>query len=305
MGWQEETTVIIPAYNEEQAIEKCIKTLFEMYPNIRLIVVDDGSTDQTYEVAEKLLPLYGEKLNIIRQRMNRGYGASLKKGMVKTQTPILVWFDADLQHRPEYLEEMVRPVFEDRAEAVLGAREKGSAFVVRRIPGKMVLRFISQIVARQKIPDLNCGYRVFRTKVILRYLHLLPDGFSASSTSTLLMIKRNYPIQFFPLKVNQRVGKSYVKIFRDGFFTLNLIFRIVLLFDAFLFFSLFAFAQILIGGAYSIYKAYTVGLGFPILGVLIIMSGLLTLFLGILSSQISQMRQERFEIHELNQEKKQ
>lgn len=297
-NWQVFTTVIIPAFNEENAIEKCLSTLLELYPQISIILVDDGSEDQTFQKANRFS---STNVKIIKHAMNKGYGASLKTAMKKVKTPILVWFDADLQHDPKNLPAIVEPILNETADAVLGAREKGSAFVIKRAPGKLLLRVLSQIVARQKIPDLNCGYRSFRTEVIRKYLHLLPDGFSASSTTTLLMLKRNYRTTFFPLQVGPRVGKSYVKFFRDGFRTLGLIFRIVLLFDAFLFFSAFALIQFIIGISYSAYKISMVNLGIPTLGAVILISGLLTFFLGIISSQISEMRQERFELFKENE----
>lgn len=291
--WQRQTTVVIPAFNEELAIGKCLTTLKELYPLLSIIVVDDGSTDSTFDEA---IRHQSDRLNVIRHGVNRGYGAALKTAMKNVTTQFLVWFDADLQHDPKILYSLVEPLIAGRADAVLGARGRDSAFVLRRAPGKLVLRILSQIVARQKIPDLNCGYRAFKKNIILRYLHLLPDGFSASSTSTLLMLKRNYRTQFLPLVVYPRVGKSYVRFFRDGLLTLGLIFRIVLLFDAFLFFSIFAVLQFTSGILYSLYVSLNAGLGIPVFGALLIISGLLTMFLGIISSQISELRQERFEV---------
>ncbi len=300
MSWQEKVTILIPAFNEEEGIGRCVEQLINLYPSINLLIVDDGSTDQTYETAKTALKNFEKKAKVLRHPYNRGYGASIKTAVRHTKTPILVWFDADLQHDPNDIYNMVKPILSEEADAVLGARSKGSAFVIKRVPGKMILRFVSQIVARQKIPDLNCGFRAFKTSILRKYLHLLPDGFSASSTTTLLMIKRNYRTIFYPTKVSQRVGQSYVKIFRDGFLTLRLIFRIVLLFDAFLFFSIFALIQIIAGLIYSVNMVYSVGLGLPPLGVLVITSGLLTFFMGIISYQISEMRQERFEVDSNN-----
>ena len=295
MNWQKNTTVIIPAFNEEQAIGECIETLLQNYPEIKINIINDGSSDNTQSIAEGLQSKFQHNIKVFNHRINRGYGAALKTGMRNVTTPYLVWFDADFQHDPANLEGVVEPVFSAQVDACLGARTKKSAFVIKRIPGKFILKIISQIVARQRIPDLNCGFRCFRTEVILKYLHLLPDGFSASSTSTLLMIKRNYRIQWFSLTVRERKGQSYVKIFRDGFQTLGLILRIFLLFDALLFFSTLAFVQLLFGVIYSLYMISTVNIGVPVLGALIMISGLLTFFMGLISSQISQMRQERFE----------
>lgn len=285
-----ELTVLIPAHNEEECIEHCLRELSQTVPEAKIIVVNDGSTDNTATRASQV-----DRVKIIHHRRNRGYGAALKTGIRQTTTPYVMWFDADGQHLPGDIFDLVRPVINGEVDAMLGQRTKGSAFSVRRMPGKWLLRIFSQIVARQRIPDLNCGFRCFRTGTLKQYLHLLPDGFSASATSTLIMIKRGYRIGFLPIKSQERVGQSTVRIFRDGFKTLGLILRIMLLFDAFRFFAICALGQIFPAIVYSFYKFKTVGLGLPPLGVLVIISGILTFFMGLISSQISEMRQERFE----------
>jgi glycosyltransferase involved in cell wall biosynthesis len=259
----------------------------------RIIVIDDGSSDGTAALLDQI-----SGIQVYHSPVNRGYGASIKKGISLTRTPVLVWFDADGQHLSSDFHSLVKPVLQGRLDAHLGARRAADAFILKRAPGKWLLRMVSQIIARRKIPDLNCGFRCFKTSVISRYLHLLPNGFSASSTSTLIMIKRNYNVEFLKVGTQHRIGKSTVKIFRDGFNTLLLIFNIVLLFDSLLFFSVCAFLQLLIGISYSLVMAMRTGLGIPLLGGLFIISGILTFFMGILASEISQIRKERFEIDE-------
>lgn len=284
-------TIIIPALNEELAIGATLDKLIHTRPDLKILVIDDGSTDATAAIAASK-----PGVQVIRHHINRGYGASIKTGVLACDTPYLLWFDADGQHRPEDIDAVVGPVIERGFDASFGARKKGSANVVKRIPGKLVLKVVSQIVARRSIPDLNCGLRCFRTSVIRRYLHILPNGFSASATSTLLMLKRGYRFEFVPIQTESRVGKSTVKIFRDGFKTLHLIMRMMLIFDAFMFFSFCAAIQIIPGLVYSLMVSTREGRGFPVLGALVIFSGFLTFFMGILSAQISEMRQERFEL---------
>lgn len=286
----EDLTIIIPCFNEVEGIARTIQNLREHVRGAKILVVDDGSTDGT---SEYLDTVHG--IEVYHSILNRGYGASIKKGIMLAKTPVIVWFDADGQHLASDLEALVTPVLLGQLDAHLGARASNQAFILKRAPGKWLLRTISQIIARRKIPDLNCGFRAFRRDVIKRYLHLLPDGFSASSTSTLIMIKRNYNIAFLPIKTQHRVGTSTVKIFRDGFNTLRLIGNIVMLFDAFLFFSICALIQLLIGTSYSLFVAIRVGHGLPLLGALVVLSGILTFFMGIIASQISQVRKERFE----------
>ena len=288
-------TVIIPAFNEELGIRATLNDLKLKCPEAKIIVVDDGSTDATEAVASAVPGVL-----VLSHGQNRGYGAALKTGMMHSRTEYVLWFDADGQHQATDIQNIVAPVMAGKRDAVFGARGKDSAFVVKRIPGKWVLRMVSLLVARRSIPDLNCGLRCFRRDVILRYLHLLPDGFSASATSTLIMIKRGYRIEFCPIQAKQRLGKSTVKMFRDGFNTLRLIFRIMMLFDAFLFFSFLAMIQLLPGIIYTLVMGFTTGRGVPVLGALTIISGLLTFFMGLLSAQISEIRQERFEFRAMD-----
>lgn len=286
-----EVTVVIPAYNEGAGIHLCLTRLRTSYPLMQVIVVDDGSKDSTRKEAERV-----SGVTVISHRINRGYGAALKTGIRAAKTSVVAWYDGDGQHEPDDLYRMVLPVLANQLDAQLGVRDRGSAFVAKRIPGKWLLRAFAQIVARQRIPDLNCGLRAFRTDLIRRYIHLLPNGFSASATSTLLLIKRGHKIAFLPIyAANRKGGMSTVNILRDGFNTLSLIFRLMVLFDAYLFFSLCAVLQFVVGSAYSAWVMVSYHRGMPVLGALVLISGVLTFFMGIISGQISEMRQERFE----------
>jgi glycosyltransferase involved in cell wall biosynthesis len=283
-------TVVIPAYNEELAIQNCLRELRRLYQDIKIILVNDGSTDGTMEKVKVF-----EDITVISHTKNQGYGAALKTGIKQVKTPYMVWFDSDGQHQAEDIESIVKPVIQGECDANLGFRKKGSAYIIKRAPGKAILKLTAQLVARQKIPDLNCGFRCFSTKVIKRYLHLLPNGFSASSTSTLIMIRRGYRVCFTPIHTGSRLGESSVKIFRDGFKTLNLIFRLFILFDSILFFSVTGLIQIFMAALYSFYMIMTVNQGTPTLGAIGFISGVLTFFIGILSAQINALRHELFE----------
>lgn len=131
--------------------------------------------------------------------------------------------------------------------------------------------------------------------MILRYLHLLPDGFSASSTSTLLLMKRGYRIGYEPITTRRRRGVSSVRIFRDGWRTMHLLMRILVLFDAFAFFSLLAGLQIALALGYGFLVALVRGQGFPVLAGAVLICGLLTFFMGLLCDQIVALRIERLE----------
>ncbi len=285
-------SILIPCFNEEQTVGNTLSFLrLKLGPDPEIIVVNDGSSDRTKEILSGL-----KDVIVINSKINRGYGASLKKAINASTREVVVWFDADGQHHPDDLVALATPVVSGDLDANIGARNSKDAFVLKRAPGKFLLRSVSQIVARRSIPDLNCGFRCFKTKLIKKYLTLLPDGFSASSTSTLLMIRRGYRVDFHPVKSSLRGGgKSRVSIVKDGLRTLRLIGNILLLFDSFLVFTAFSFLMLSTGLVYSFYIAYTLRLGIPVLGATAILIGVLTFFMGLISSQISELRKELLE----------
>jgi len=283
-------SICIPAYNEAGAIGQALRDLRAQFPEAQIIVVDDGSRDATADEAGTV-----EGVTLIRHNSNRGYGASIKTAVRHATGRAVAWYDADGQHRPRDLARVVRPVLNGSKDAVIGRRVRGSTVRPERVPGKLVLRLVAELVARERIPDLNCGLRCFRRDVIARYLHLLPDGFSASTTSTLLMIKRGYRLGYARIVARPREGTSTVRQFRDGLGTLHLIVRLLVLFEAFKFFTLLSALQVIPGMAYGLFKVFTIRQGFPTFASTVVISGVLTFLMGLVCDQITALRQERFE----------
>jgi glycosyltransferase involved in cell wall biosynthesis len=283
-------SICIPAFNESAVIGEVLEGLRRSFPDAEIIVVDDASQDRTADVARGV-----NGVTVLSHERNRGYGGSVKTAMRHASGRIVAWFDGDGQHRPEDLKKVLLPIISGDKDAVIGARARGSDVRLDRLPGKMVLQSVAELVAGTKIPDLNSGLRAFRADVIRRYVHLLPDGFSASATSTLIMIKRVYRLGFESIVSNRRSGRSSVRIFRDGMTALHLILRILILFDAFRFFSLISFVQVVPGLAYGLFMAMTIGQGFPVLAAMIVISGVLTFLVGLVCDQLVELRKERFE----------
>lgn len=283
-------TIIVPAYNEQEGIGSTLRELLTRFAQAEVLVVDDGSTDGT---ADEVRAISGVRL--LRHEMNRGYGAAIRTGIRNSRGELIAWYDSDGQHAPESLESMLLVMQTEDLHAVLGARTAGSVVEPRRRLGKWVLSIIVQLAAGRRMPDINCGLRVFRREVIRRYTHLLPDRFSASITSTLLMIKRGYRVRFVPVVTRERVGRSTVRIARDGLAAIHTSLRILVLFQAFQAFSLVAGALFSVGCVYGVAMALTFGLGFPTLASVLVLSGVIIFFIGLLTDQVVALRMERLE----------
>ena len=281
-------TICVPAYNEAEGIKNTLEGLRENFRDAEIIVVDDGSTDETLELAKSV-----EGVIVLSHSRNRGYGASLKTAIRISRGEVIAWFDADGQHRPNDLEKIIQPILLDEMDMVIGARGEGSDIRPDRVPGKSLLKFVAELIVGESIPDLNSGLRCFRSEVIKRYLHLLPEGFSASTTSTLLMKKRGYRMEFVNIISNKRKGKSSVNIVYDGLGTLVLIVRILILFNALPFFLILGFLQITFGLLWGLWYLHAGGLS--VFASTLIISGTLTVFLGLICDQITELRKERLE----------
>jgi len=283
-------SICVPAYNEEEGVVKTLKRLKRNFPQSEIVFVDDGSTDNTLAEARMV-----DGVKILSHDRNTGYGAAIKTAMRNSTRNVIAWYDADGQHRAQDLQKVVQPVIDGDQDAVIGARTRTSAITRNRLPGKWILRFIAELIARHNIPDLNSGLRCFRREVIMRYLHLLPDGFSASTTSTILMMKRGYRITYEDIIAVARKGSSSVRIVRDGLKAIQLMLRLLILFEAFGFFTLLSMLQIIPGLIYGIVVAVRQRQGFPVLAATVIIAGVLTFFMGLLCDQVVALRKERFE----------
>jgi hypothetical protein len=276
-------SVVIPAFNEAQAIATTLATLRAALPQAEVIVVDDGSSDATAEVARGV-----QGVRVIAHGFNRGYGAAIKTGMLASTRAHIAWFDADNEHRVEDLVEMKRLLDREDLAAVLGRRRQAGVTAFRAV-GKTVIRAVARSLGLNVGRDLNCGLRVFRRMAIMPYLSVLPDSYSASTTSTMILAERQYPVQFYDIDTNPRIGQSKVQI-RHGFGTIAIILRTITLFAPLRIFFGIGLPVILLGAAYSLAIALLRNEGLPAAGVLAMLTGLLLCCFGLLADQISQMR---------------
>lgn len=283
-----QVSIIIPAFNEAKGIAEVLPRLMNALPDAEIIVVDDGSVDGTAEIA---LTMPG--LHVERHPFNRGYGSALRTGMTLAKGDLIAWFDSDGEHRESDLVAMIDRVGKERLAAVLGRRPSGSSPLVRRT-GKWLIRLLAQSVGFEANADLNCGLRVFRRDAIMPYLSLLPSGFSASLTTSLVMIERGYPVAFHPIEIRPRHGESKVVI-RDGFAAITLVLRMLMLFAPLRLFLPSGAMLISLGLVYGLTISALDRTGFPTAGLLAILVGLNICMLGLIADQISQMRLARLD----------
>jgi len=283
-------SIVIPAHNEEGAIGAVLATLRDIpHPAVReVIVVDDGSSDRTFEIAE------ASGVRVLRQPSNRGYGAALKAGIRAATGEYILTMDADGQHRLEDVLKLCDAVSGTLpADCVIGHRTKLMHSPLWRMPGKWFLTHLARILTRKEIRDLNSGLRVVRRDVIVRYMHLCPAGFSFSTTSTFALASRGYRVEFVPIQVERRVGKSSVSL-ATGFQTLLLILRLASLFNPLRVFLPLSLLFIVGGCGWTIPYLLR-GQGVTVAAMLAVLTGVTLFGLGLICDQVAQLRLERFE----------
>ncbi|MGK7876030.1 MAG: glycosyltransferase family 2 protein [Xenococcaceae cyanobacterium] len=280
-------SVVIPAFNEEAAIGLVVEGMIGMLKatggEFEVLVVDDCSRDRTAEIAANC----GAK--VLRHARNRGYGASLKTGIRKAKYGLIATADADSQHDANQLASLLVGLGD--ADVAIGTRHNTHVPLARK-PGKLILKWVANWVTGWNIPDLNSGLRVTRRDAILDCIHLAPNGFSFSTTTTIALIDAGLLIQWVPIQIHKRYGrKSSVKIVRDGLKTLLLIIRIVVLFAplrVFLPVSGILFALGLISAAIGMIGVQNISDK----DVIILLTSIIIFFYGILADQLSAIRRE-------------
>jgi glycosyltransferase involved in cell wall biosynthesis len=283
-------SILIPAYNEEAIIREVVTGLRKRYPEDEIIVVDDGSDDGTFEA------LSGVDATVIQHKSNSGYGASWKTLCEAAKNEIIVYYDGDGQFDPDDIERLIREFHEQKADLVSGMRARGSDKSLIRQPGKWALGLVANILMRKRIPDVNCGLRVFRKPHLETVLPLLPSGFSASTTSLLAFMHQRLKVCFVPIITKKRVGSSSVHILRDGFNTLVLILRTIMLFSPLRVFLPVSLFMVFSAIVYSVYEILVNDQGLSVLGSTIFVGGIIVFFIGMVTDQISALRMQLLEI---------
>jgi glycosyltransferase involved in cell wall biosynthesis len=277
-------TVIIPAYNEQGTISQSISDVKSLGQEYQLLVVDDGSTDDTAIKAK----LAGAK--VISHPYNKGYGATLKTGIENAESDIVLFFDADGQHDAHDIPVMIEML--NAYDMVVGDRSKSMSRNLYRLPGKWLLSKVANFLVGHRIPDLNSGFRCFRKEKAKQFLQMLPNGFSFSTTITLAYFKEGLSVGYVPVRGRVRAhDKSQVRYLRDGAQTLLLITRVIALFNPLKIFAPVGMFLIAVGTIYALYSIYAI-MHIASGAVLFILAGIIVLFFGIIADQIAAIRRQ-------------
>jgi glycosyltransferase involved in cell wall biosynthesis len=278
-----DTSIVIPAYNEAAAIAAVVRDLLTSAGWREILVVDDGSTDDTGAQAATA------GARVIRHPYNKGNGAAVKTGIRHASGAHVLIIDADGQHAPADAIRLVSHL--GPYVLVVGARSARSQATTARRLGNSLLNGIASYLTEQRIPDLTSGFRAARRDCLLEFLHMLPNGFSTPTTTTLAFMKAGYSVRFEPVEAARRRGESKIHLGADGVSFFLILLKVITIFSPlriFLPISLSAFA---VGAAYA---AWTIATQSHVTNssVLLILLSVVIFLVGLISEQISSLRFE-------------
>lgn len=217
-------SIILPAKNEGPALRDLLPRLREMQPEAEIIVVDDGSTDNTRDICA------AAGVQCLSSPYSMGNGAAIKRGARAASGDVLVFMDGDGQHDPADIARLLEKLGE-RFDMVVGARDWSSQAGVGRGVANTIYNWLATRMTGHAVMDLTSGYRAVRADRFREFLHLLPNGFSYPTTSTMAFFRSAYPVAYLPIKAAQRIGKSHIKPLKDGIRFLLIIFKIATLYS--------------------------------------------------------------------------
>jgi len=276
-------SIVIPAYNEADVIGGVVTGLKAAAPWREIIVVDDGSRDATATTAT------AAGACVIRHPYNKGNGAAVKTGIRRATGEFVLIIDGDGQHPPADACRLVSRLGE--YDLVVGARSASTQATHTRRFGNGALNQLATYLTGRDIPDLTSGFRGARRECLREFIHLLPNGFSTPTTTTLAFLKAGYNVAFEPIEARPRVGASKIRLARDGAKFLMIILKIITLFSPLRIFLPLSIASFALGAAYAVWTIATQS-HVTNSSVLLIMLAVIVFLVGLVSEQISALRFE-------------
>ena len=281
MAAPESTSVVIPAYNEAAVIGQVVGALAAAASWREILVVDDGSVDGTAGAAQ------AAGARVIRHPYNKGNGASVKTGVRAATGEFILIIDGDGQHPASAAPRLVARLGE--YDLVVGARSGASHATNARHAGNSALNWLAGYLTGRSIPDLTSGFRAARRECLREFLHLLPNGFSTPATTTLAFLKAGYNVAFEPVEAARRVGRSKIRLLRDGAKFLLIVLKVITLFSPLRIFVPVSLAAFAVGAAYAVWTIVTQS-HIANSSVLLIVFAVMVFLVGLVSEQIATLR---------------
>jgi len=283
MASPESVTVVVPAFNEASGIGPVVTALRSAARWQDVLVVDDGSTDDTAGAAERA------GARVIRHPYNKGNGASVKTAIRSAAGEWILIVDGDGQHRAGDALRLISRLGE--YDLVIGARDPRTQATSGRRAGNAVLNWLASYLTERTIPDLTSGFRAARREYLVEFLHLLPNGFSTPTTTTLAFIKAGYNVGFEPIGALPRVGTSKIRFASDGAKFLLILLKVITIFSPLRIFAPLSAAAFALGAGYGLWN-FVYHARIPNGAVVLLMFAIIVMLVGLVSEQISSLRFE-------------
>ena len=283
MAAPESVTIVVPAFNEGASIGPVVTALRAAAHWHDVLVIDDGSTDGTGAAAA------GAGARVVRHPYNKGNGAAVKTAIRSSTSDWIAIIDGDGQHRAEDAKRLVARLGE--YDLVIAARDPRTQATTGRRLGNAVLNWLASYLTERTIPDLTSGFRAARRDYLLEFIHMLPNGFSTPTTTTLAFIKAGYNVAFEPIGALPRVGTSKIRLGSDGAKFLLILLKVITIFSPLRIFAPVSAASFAIGAVYGVWN-YAYHARIPNGAVLLLMFSVIVILVGLVSEQIATLRFE-------------
>jgi glycosyltransferase involved in cell wall biosynthesis len=275
-------SIVLPAKNESAAIDTTVAGIRMLYPDaaqVEILVVNDGSTDGTAEAAEAAGAL------VLHHPYSKGNGAAIKTGARAAQGEVVVFMDADGQHDPADISRLLAQL-DAGHDMVVGARQKGSQASVGRGLANGLYNRLATWMTGHRVEDLTSGFRAVRADRFREFLYLLPNGFSYPTTSTMAFFRAGYSVAYVPIHASKRIGKSHIRLLRDGSRFLLIIFKIGTLFSPLKIFAPVALSMFALASAWYGWTWWHQG-RFTNMSALLYTGSVMVFLMGLISEQIT------------------
>jgi len=281
----EKVSVIIPVYNEGKSVGDLVSQIKTCYPDFDIIVIDDGSIDNTADAAQAAgAKVYSHPYNI-------GNGAAVKSGIRIAEGDILVFLDGDGQHDPEDIASLLK--YFPQFDMVVGARSMGGQASLGRALGNKAYNWFASYVAKFPIKDLTSGFRAVKSNIAKSFVYLLPNTYSYPATITLGVLRGGMSVKYVPIKMRKRkTGRSNIKVVHDGVRFFMIITKICTLYSPMRVFLPVSFLMFMLGFVNYLYT-FIMRSRFTNMSVFLFVTGIIIFMMSLISEQICQMRFER------------